>query len=402
MPSASSPPARLWDGAFRWFYFGRIIDLTGSAMTPVVLTLAVLERTGSARHVGIVLAANVAATVAFILIGGVVGDRWARSRILVTTALVAGVMQLGMAAVVFGQEFHLPLMSLFAAATGLLGAFNTPALRGIVPELVLPANVQRANALLATGRHLARIGAPATAGILVVTIGGGWALVIDAITFLIAAACFTRLPHTGIAPKRTALVRELRAGWSTFISLRWIWVLTLCYFAVNLLLVGPWQVLGPLVVTQTYGATTWGVLLSLRGVAMVAASALVAVVRFSNPLIGGLLLGTLSALPLAALGVGATLPVLIAAVMVAAMGMSAAMITYDTCLQRYIPANKLSRVTSYDDAFAFAAVPLSQLAAGPLAEVIGIHRLLGMCALGIVAFQLLPLISPAVRQVSRQ
>lgn len=393
-----STPAGLWQGPFRWFYLGRIIDLTGSAMTPVALSLAVLAHTGSPTQMGIVLAANVTPTLAFLLLGGVLADRWQRRTIVQCSALLAACTQAAMAALLFQRDLHLPTMASLAALSGLIGAFNTPALRGIVAELVASRDLQRANALLASGRNATRIVGPTLAASLVASIGGGWALAIDACTFVLAAACFTHLPARVNTRPKTRLSRDLRAGWRAYLARRWVWTISLCSMLVNLAMVGPWQILGAVLVTERYGAPVWGALLSLRTAAMLVTSAALIHVVLKNPLRTGVLFGTLTALPLLALATHAPPLWLVASVIGAAIGMCVATISYEVCLQRAIPPTELSRVTSFDDLFAFAAVPLSQLLAGPAAALIGTERLLAICAAAIAVLQVLPLTLVEVRR----
>lgn len=68
--NASPTPLRhLLSGRFGWFYAGRTVDLAGSSMTTVALALAVLQASGSATDLGIVLAANMIPTLVLLLLG---------------------------------------------------------------------------------------------------------------------------------------------------------------------------------------------------------------------------------------------------------------------------------------------------------------------------------------------
>jgi len=59
-------------------------------------------------------------------------------------------------------------------------------------------------------------------------------------------------------------------------------------------------------------------------------------------------------------------------------------VAWETSLQQEIPAEKLARVYSYDMVGSFVAIPVAQVATGPLAQVLGVHAsLLG--AAGVIA-----------------
>lgn len=104
--------------SFLLFLVGRSIDLVGSAMTPVVLALAVLQTTDSVTHTGLVLAANVLPTLLLMLVGGALADRLPRGRILTITCTLSAVTQLAMAAVLWAQSFNLVFMTVLAAISG--------------------------------------------------------------------------------------------------------------------------------------------------------------------------------------------------------------------------------------------------------------------------------------------
>ncbi|MFP7696625.1 MFS transporter [Trueperella sp. LYQ143] len=391
----------VWRGHFSRFFLGRVVDLAGSSMTSVAIGLSVLQTTDSPRSMGLVLAANVFPTLVFMLVGGVIADRWERGRILVVTCLLSAVTQGAMAAILFSGRFNLGLMSACAALSGMIGAFNGPALRGIVPDLVASEQVHQANALLATARNATRIIGPALAGALVASIGGGWALTIDAISFLLAGLCFWGLPTVSRAKNPAGIGRSLIEGWSTFCSMRWVWTLSIAYAVINLLYVGPWQVLGPDVLRQRHGIGIWGVILSVRAVAQLVASVLLVRISFRNPLLVGLLLGTAVGFPLIALGVTDSLVVVIPMVIMSAVGLTVSGITYETTLQTHVSRDKLSRVAAYDDLFVFLSVPISQIAVGWVGTVFDIHTVLLASGIGLVILHILPAISREVRTISR-
>ena len=387
----------LWSQSFRLFFTGRVIDLAGSAMTPVALSLSVLQATRSASDVGWVMAANVLPGLVFMLAGGVLADRWNRSRILFISAVCSGLVQAIMATLLITGRYSLTSMAILSAIAGVVSGFNAPALRGIVPELVASADVQKANGALATARNATRIGGPLLAGVLVTTIGGGWALALDAASFLAAAACFRALPHTSRPTPRTGMWQDLADGWATFRSLRWVWTLSIAYALINLLSVGPWQVLGPSIISEHHGLAVWGMILSVRALGLLLASTVMMQVTFSNPLVAGLLIGPTYGLPLVVLSLTANPVLVAAATIVGAVGITVSGITYEATLQTKVTSDKLSRVSSYDELFSFLSVPISQAVVGPLATKFDAHHLVMAAGIGIMAAYLLPLLSPEVR-----
>ena len=198
---------------FRWFYMGRTISLFGSAMTPVALAFAVLQARQGQHLLGYILAAEIVPHVLMLLIGGSIADRYRRDRLILLSNLGSGLSQAGIAAIVLigaNPYFIFPL----AIVNGVLAAFTSPAMRGILPEIVDSRDIKQANSLLNTSRSAARIVGPAVAGILVATIGGGWGIAIDATSFFIAAVYMNqvRIPsHPSVVG--SSLLQDMKEGW---------------------------------------------------------------------------------------------------------------------------------------------------------------------------------------------
>ena len=87
--------APLRDRRFRWYFASRAVDLLGDIMGGVALAFAVLEVSDSPSALGIVLAAHSIPMVAFLLIGGVLADRFGRTLIIQLSNVTAGVDRAG-------------------------------------------------------------------------------------------------------------------------------------------------------------------------------------------------------------------------------------------------------------------------------------------------------------------
>jgi MFS family permease len=394
-----TPVNRLLRGRFGWFFAGRTVDLAGSSMTTVALALAVLQASGSAADLGVVLAANLVPTLVLLLVGGTVADRVRRRTVLIVTNLATAAVMAALAGVLITNHYDLGLVAGLAMAAGAVSAFAQPALRGIVPELVERRDLPRANALLASSQNTARILGPMIAGVLVATVGGGWAIAADAATYLLAAAAFTRVPGTSRPAPGRPLWRDLADGWSVFRSMRWVVVMTVSFAMVNAVTVGPWNVLGPQVVSGTDGAVGWGTVQTVRAVGLLVMSVVAVRIVPRRPLRGGLVWGTLAGLPLLAVGLSGDAWVVAAAAFVGGLGVTVAAITWESTFQAAVPAESLSRVAAYDDLLSYAAIPLSQVAVGPLAATYGAREVSVGCGLAVVGCCLLPLLSRDVRDL---
>lgn len=393
-----TPLKSLITGRFAWFFAGRTVDLAGSSMTTVALSLAVLQASGRATDLGVVLAANMVPHLVLLVVGGTVADRMSRRTVLILANLVSGALMAGMAALLIADAYSLPGIALLAFGNGAVAAFTSPALRGIVPELVSRRDLQRANAVLASSRNTVRILGPVIASLLVATAGGGWALAADALTFWLAALAFTRIPGASRPPASgRPLWRDLADGWSVYTSMRWVVVMTVSFALINAFNVGPWNVLGPQVVTGRDGALGWGGVQAVRAAGLLVMSVVAVKLVFRRPLRDGRIWGVLAGLPLLALGLSGSAWVVAVAAFIGGLGFSVAAITSESALQASIPVETLSRVTAYDDLLSFLAIPLSQLLAGPLAHARGAKEICTICGVGYMVSCLFPLLNKQVR-----
>lgn len=388
---------------FQWFYSGRTISLFGSAMTPVALAFAVLEAPNGQQLLGYILAAEILPNVLVVLIGGTIADRYRRDRLLLLSNLGSGISQAGIAVIVLmgaNTYFIFPL----AIVNGVLGAFASPAMRGIIPEIVdNKDDIKQANSLLTTSRSAAKIVGPSVAGILVATVGGGWGIAIDSASFFIAAGCLNqvRIPsHPTVA--NSSLLRDMREGWSYFRNRRWIWSITAAFTLMNMVQMGVWQVLGPIIAKNTFGSAGWGLTLSIKSVGLLIASLAMLKFQLRRPLRDCMIAIAVSGIPMIVLGQGYALPYLIVAAALAGAGSTISGIGWDTSLQQAVPRDKLSRVCAFDDFGSYVAIPIGVILAVPLAGTFGYHLVATVGGIVFIIVAVLPLSERLVRQMTRE
>jgi len=371
-PEGTRNPLR--SPAFRWFFAGRSISLTGSFMSPVALAFGVLELTGSGTWLSALTAAALIPMVATMILGGSIADRYRRDSVLRLTSLGAGVTQVGVAVLLLSHQAPVWLLPL-SAGNGVFQGLSTPALRGIIANLGVGSSLQQGSSLLASAGNTARIIGPGLAGLLTASVGGGWAIAVDAASFLLASACFARIslpkppPRAQDAP---TMLADLREGWDYFRSRPWIWSVTLAFAVFNATNLGFWQILGPVTANRTIGAQGWGLVLSARGVgALLASVVLVKLTLMRRPMAPALTLMASATLPLILLGTGARTLWLAAASFLAGVAAEFFTVTWTTVTNIHIPERMLSRVGAHDEFWSFVALPVGQLCAPALAAAFG-------------------------------
>ena len=415
--------------AFRWLLAARTTSVLGNAVAPIALAFAVLDLTGSAADLGLVVAARSVANVAVLLLGGVVADRLPRDVVLVGTSLAAAATQGVVAALVLTGSATIPSLVVLSVLNGAVAAVSLPAAAALVPETVPVEQLRPANALLRLGLNGGSIVGASAGAAVVAVVGPGWGLAVDAAGFALAALLFTRLrlprgargdaaaaaaagpgsgsesgsgPESGSAPAASApsVLADLREGWQEFRSRSWVWIVVVQFAVLNAAFVGATTVLGPLVADQSFGRAAWGLVVAAQAVGLAVGAVVALRWRPRRALGVGVALMAVTAVPVAALGLAPALPVLLVAFGLGGVALEVFAIAWDQSLQTRVPREALSRVYSYDMVGSFVAVPLGEVLVGPAAHVFGTAPTLVACAAVIVVATAAAVSTRSVRQLT--
>jgi len=396
--------APLRERNFRYYFYARLVNLLGSTMSGVALVFAVLEVSDSPSAVGVVLAAHSIPMVVFLLVGGVIADRFGRTLVIQVSNVAAGVSQLAIAALVVSGSAQLWQLVVLTAVNGVVAAVSFPALAGLLPQLVPRDQLQPANVLVSMTRSGLTILGPSAAGILVVTVGAGWALAVDGVTYLLSAALLlrVRIPRPQRDSRGSSVVTDLREGWTFFRQTTWLWVVVLAFCLICAIHQGGMFTLGPVLAKDSsIGEQGWGLILSAEAAGLLLTGLVLLKVRLEQPLFWGMIGTAAYGLPMIVLGLETHLVTVLLAAFVAGVGIEVFALGWNLAMQENIPEDMLSRAFSYDAFGSFVAIPVGQLVAGPLALVFGIQNVILVAGIVLVVVAVTTLVSRSVRTLPR-
>jgi len=386
---------------FRHQFIAQAISMTGSTLTPVAVAFGVLHATGSAKALGLVMAAYSVPMLVLMLAGGVWADRLPRHRLMMTADLVRFATQTTFGLLLITGQTPLWALMALQAVGGAAQAFANPAILGLTTATAPPDSLQQANALLAVTRDVTGIAGPLLAGGLTVAIGAGWALVIDGVSYLGSAWFLSRLRLPPVVRKETGFLTELRDGWREVSQRDWLWA-SICYFAVFNLVVSMFFVLGPARLAGVQnGALSWGAIIAALSVGTLCGNTLALRMMPHYLLRWPRVLELLAVPVIVALAIGAPVWALVVASFLMGVVMAFPDALWFTAIQQEVPEEAISRVSAFDFFGSFTLRPLGYALAAALVGVGASTSLLALAAFFAVV-TLATLLAPGVRNLARR
>ncbi|MDO8390195.1 MAG: MFS transporter [Actinomycetota bacterium] len=199
----------------RLFFVGLLVSTVGTWVQMTAMALLVYELTGNATDVGVTMFCQFLPMLVLGVYAGVVADRRDKRRMALLTQTLQAVQALVLGALYFLDWINLPVLYSLSLVLGIVNAFDNPARRGFVTELVEPHEIPNAVSLNTAVMTGSRVIGPALAAALKGPLGAGWLFVINGLSFTailwpllaIDRSALFRAPHAkrGGTPVRDAL-----------------------------------------------------------------------------------------------------------------------------------------------------------------------------------------------------
>ena len=391
---------------FAVLWVAQTLSRLGDRIYLIALAWWVVQTTGSAVAMAVVLLANLVPTLFLLLAGGVLVDRWSRARLMLVSDVSRGVL-VGVAAMLATAGLlGMPGMLALSAAFGAVDAFFEPAYTAIVPQLVPTEFRPSANSLTELSRRLAAMAGPAIGALVVAAAGVPAAFALDSVSFGVSAIGMLVIARqVTTTPRRESSaspLQDVREGLGAVLAVPWLWITILVASITNVTLAGPLAAVMPILVTSHFGGgvALLGALDALAGIGSVGAAIWLG--RQSRFRHRGLLVyipWIASALATAMLGL--SVPVAAAGVLMITIGvcLTTLSLVWMQTLQEFVPENLLGRVSSLDFLGSAALVPIGFVAAGAMADTLGAAPVFVLGGLATAAMLTVALLHPAVRRL---
>ncbi len=369
---------------FRLFWTGETISQLGDTMARVALPLLAVLVLHASTFVVTLLTAT--AYLPWLLIGLPAGawvDRLRCRPLMIACDLVSAVLYgslpvaAGLGVLTIGQVIVVALLA------GSADVFFSTAYQVYLPSIVATGELVEGNAKLQGSAAAAQIGGPGAAGLLAGTLGSVAALVANAISFLVSAACLLGIRGGSARAMparagRTGLRREITDGVRYVAGDPYLRPLTIWAAAVNLGLTG-FGALAVVFLVRVVGLGPGlaGLLLAAAGMGGLLGALVARRISARFGTARTLLLCAVGALPFALLipltEPGPRLAFFVLGLLISGAGIVAGSVILGTFRQTYCPPRLLGRVTATMRFLLIGTNPLGALMAGGLATWLGVR-----------------------------
>ena len=386
----------------RRLVISRFVSNLGNGLAPVAVAFGVLELpNGDGKALSLVMASTSLSLVLFSLLGGVIGDRFPRAWIVGGADILLALLVMANGIAYVTGNGSIILFTVVGFLGGVLNAIWYPAMSALTSDLAEPEILQDSNAATMLSSNIAMILGTAVAGVIVATIGPGWAIIIDGITFLIAGLLvYSMRSATPVAEstESSSTIHEIKTGWREFSSRRWVFLVVISFSFVVSMERAVYSVLGPLVADEKLGGPKpWSLILATWAIGSVVGVLFAAKVRPRYPI----RLAIIVQFPLFLwfFSLSNTTNVYLIAIFSFFVGIAFDFfyVLWVTTLQQHIPKESLSKVMSYDVLGSLALAPIGIAVAGPIAEHYGTSPVLNVISFAFIICMAAPLLSREVR-----
>ena len=364
---------------FRLFFIGQGLSVTGTWLQQVAMGWLTYKLTGSAWLLGVVAFCGNAGILFLGTFAGVVADHVHRRRALRITSSLALVQAVVLAGLTWSGQIAVWHLIVLALWLGVVTAFDVPLRQSLWVHLVEDrTDLPNAIALNSFMVNVARVIGPALAGLLLALVSEAVCFLLNALSFVAVIIAIGRMRWThepppvpwqgsfwvtwtegyrfvsGFAPARAMLVLVAALSWT----------------------ISPYSALMPVYAKDIYGGGphTLGFLLAAAGTGALASTLYLA----SRVTVRGLVrviaaAATTCGVALAAFAYLTVFPLALGLLVLIGAGMILVAASVSTILQTIVPDRLRGRISGFFSLAFLGVSPLGNLAAGALANAIGVQ-----------------------------
>jgi uncharacterized protein YbdZ (MbtH family)/MFS family permease len=204
---------------FLLVWFGQLISLVGSGLTSFSLSLWVFRRSGSTALYALLVLFAMLPGIMIAPFAGAWVDRWDRRKVMLISALIAGVFTMAMAGLLWLGTIQVWQIAIAVSGISICEAFQDPAHSASNTLLLTKETFARGNGLMQLANAIGFIASPLLAILLLGVIHIETIMVVDFLTyiFLIVVLLGVQIPSPRVdlagRTRKASLLFEAASGW---------------------------------------------------------------------------------------------------------------------------------------------------------------------------------------------
>ena len=380
------------EGRYRTFlivWSGQLVSIVGSNLTWFGISIWVYLETGSVTQLAVILLANQLPRILVSPIAGTFVDRWDRRWAMILSDAGAGAGTLVMFTLYLTGNLTIPTLAAVAAVSGTFQAFQFPAYQAATTLLVPKERYSRASGMVQLAAAVGNLLAPVLGGIMITVGGLGLLVAIDVVTFLFALGTLfaVRFPKPPVseagAAAKGSIWRETVFGFRYIYERKGLFGLLLYFASINLVFGAMMPIITAFLLSITTPATM-GTLFSIGATGMILGAILASTWRGVQHKVRGIIvLGAVLGVAMGTLGTSTRLGLIVVSFWVAMFVLPLIGAFSQAIWMAKVEPDVQGRVFAVRMAVSQAAVPLSLLAVGPLADRVLVPLMTGSSSLGL-------------------
>ena len=385
-------------------FIARFVSNYGNGLGPIALAFGILALpNGSANLLGLVLGST---TVLFLMMapfGGVIADKYGRARMVGLTDILAGAILFVQVAYFATGNVPVAVLLIVNGSFGILWGIFWPAFSGVIPSVLPESALQKGNAINSLVSNGGLILGAASAGFLVSGFGATAALAIDAASFFFSGAVIFTFRH--LTPRaevtENTMIDDLRHGWKVFISFRWIVIIVMAFSFIVMCWAAAESVLGPLIALKYFdGPKSWSFVITAESAGLIVGALIALKIKPKFPIRFLMMSSFTITFYIWSLAKPQSLALIAFGAFLFGITLDLWGTIWSTALQRKVPRDSLSRVSSFDAMGSLLFRPVGLAIAGPLSTLFGLEKFIQILAAITVVAIIIPLLDPTVRNMS--
>lgn len=200
---------------YRWIWIGSFISNIGTWVQKVAQPWLILQLSGSPFLLGLDGFLQDIPLLLFLLVGGVVVDKFDKRKILMLSQVVQLSAAFMISLLIVLGEIRVHVILALSFMVGCMQAFSTPAYLSFIPEIVGRAHLANAVALNSMQFNLSRLMGPVIGGVLLASLGAAWCFGLNALSFVAMFIVLLFAPSSPPSRERVSansLMAQIREG----------------------------------------------------------------------------------------------------------------------------------------------------------------------------------------------